>query len=113
VSEDNVETLREILDGWDPKQRLEAWKRGQSLDLSVIHPDVTFEDTILPDHVGETYRGFEGMATATEQWLEPFETVTVEFERIVGTGDCLVSIHRFGGKAQYTGIEVEAARLSE
>jgi hypothetical protein len=29
-----------------------------------------FEAANLPDHSGETYRGLEGVARATERWLE-------------------------------------------
>jgi ketosteroid isomerase-like protein len=33
--------------------------------------------------------------------------MTIELERIVGSGDHLVSIHRVRGTARYTGIEGE------
>jgi hypothetical protein len=64
------------LKGWDP----EAWRRGE-FDLSFFDPEVTYEDTILPDHIGETYRGHEGIARATMRWIEPYETITIETER--------------------------------
>jgi len=44
--------------------------------MSLLDSEVTYEDAILPDHVGETYRGVEGVARATERWLEPYEEVT-------------------------------------
>ena len=88
-----MEKLRGFLEGWDPKTDLEAWNRGEA-DLSLFDPKMAYEDTILPDHAGETYQGYEGVARATERWLEPFEALTVELDRIVGTGDRLVSIHR-------------------
>ena len=102
MSQGNVENLRAFLEVWD----LEAWRRGES-DMSLLDPKVTYEDTILPDHVGEAYRGHEGVARATERWLEPYEGLTIELEKIVGAGDRLVSIHRVRGKARYTGIEGE------
>src|SRR6476619_5903432 len=52
MSQENVEELRAFLEAWD----MEAWKRGEA-DLSLLDPEVTYEDTILTDHVGETYRG--------------------------------------------------------
>jgi len=107
MSEENVETLRPYLERWDPKADIEALHRGEAVDLSLIDPNVAYEDTILPDHVGETYRGFEGVLRATERWLEPFESLTVELERIVGTGDRLVSIHRVKMKARHSGIALE------
>jgi ketosteroid isomerase-like protein len=110
MSEENVRNLRGYLETWDPKGDLEALHRGEvdmSL-MSLIDPQVAYEDTVLPDHVGETYHGFDGMVRATEQWLEPFESVKVELERILDTGDRLVSIHRMQMKARHTGIEFES-----
>src|SRR6266516_5546782 len=107
MSQENVERLRGYLERWDPKADVEALNRGEAVDLSLIDPDLAYEDTILPDHVGETYRGFEGVLRATERWLEPFESLTVELERIIGTGDRLVSIHRVTMKARYSGIDLE------
>jgi len=69
---------------------------------------VVFEDTDLPDHAGETYHGYAGIARATEQWVEAFESVDIELERIEGSGDRLVSIHRLRMKARHTGIEFES-----
>jgi ketosteroid isomerase-like protein len=98
MSQENVESLRAF---WD------AWRPGGDVDLSLLDPEVTYEDTTLPDHVGETYRGHEGVARATERWLDPYEELTIELERIVGAGDRLVSIHRARSRARHTGIEEE------
>jgi hypothetical protein len=68
MSQENVENLRAVLEALN----LAAWSRGES-DRSLLDPKVTYEDTTLPDHVGETYRGHEGVARATERWLEPYE----------------------------------------
>jgi ketosteroid isomerase-like protein len=102
MSQGNVENLRALLEVMD----LEAWRRGES-DMSLLDPEVAYEDATLPDHVGETYRGHEGVARATERWLEPYERLTIELEQIVGADDRLVSIHRVRGRARYTGIEAE------
>jgi ketosteroid isomerase-like protein len=98
MSQENVENLRAF---W------EAWTPGEDMDMSILDPEVTFQDANLPDHIGETYRGHEGVARATERWLEPYESVKIELERIVGRGDHLVSIHHARSKARYTGIEDE------
>jgi ketosteroid isomerase-like protein len=102
MPQENVENLRAHLEAWDA----EAWRRGE-FDMSLFDPEVAYEDTVLPDHVGETYRGHDGVARATARWLEPFESTAIETERIVGDGDCLVSIHRVRAKARHTGIEFE------
>lgn len=108
VTTGNLERLREFLEAWDPKADLEAWKRGQA-DVSLLDPEIAYEDTILPDHVGETYRGYEGVARAMERWLEPFDSLTIESERIVGGANPLVSIHRVRMKALHTGIALDAS----
>jgi len=101
MSHENVENLRALLAAWN----VEAWKRGE--DMSLLDPEVAYEDTTLPDHVGETYLGHEGVARATARWIEPYEAFSIELERIVGAGDRLVSIHRVRARARHTGIEGE------
>jgi ketosteroid isomerase-like protein len=97
-SPENAEKLRAF---W------EAWTPGGEMDMSILDPDVIYEDPNLPDHIGEEYRGHEGIARATERWLESYQSLTIELERIVGSGDRLVSIHRGRSQARYTGIEEE------
>jgi hypothetical protein len=100
MSQDDVDNLRAF---W------ETWNTNEAPDMSLLDPEVTYEDTILPDHVGETYRGHEGVARAVARWLEPFAEMTICLERIVGEGDCLVSIHHVRAKARHTGIEFRIA----
>jgi ketosteroid isomerase-like protein len=102
VTQQNVENLRAVLESWN----LQAWSRGEA-DMSLLDPKVAYEDTNLPDHVGETYRGHKGVARATARWIEPYEELTSELEQIVGEDDRLVSIHRVRGRARYSGIEAE------
>ena len=59
MSQENAQNLRELLGTWN----MQAWKRGE--DMSLLDPDVAYEDATLPDHVGETYRGHDGVARAT------------------------------------------------
>ena len=53
MSQENVEAVRELgaLVGDD------ATELG---DLTMIDPEVVYEDDLLPDHVGETYVGYRG-----------------------------------------------------
>jgi ketosteroid isomerase-like protein len=108
MSQENVENLRAFLEAASGPiaTAVAAWKGGEA--LSLLGPEVTYKDTTLPDHVGETYRGHEGVIRATERWAEPYEELTVELEHVVGAGDQLVSIHRVRAKARHTGIEFEA-----
>jgi ketosteroid isomerase-like protein len=102
MSQENVENLRAFVTEWD----LEAMSRGEG-DMSLLDPEVAYEDTNLPDHVGEIYRGHEGVARATERWTDAYEELTSELEQIVGMGDRLVSIHRVRARARHSGIEAE------
>jgi ketosteroid isomerase-like protein len=105
---DNVESLRAFLGTWSRQEwTLEAWQRGEVIDMHLFDPDVVYEDTVLPDHVGEAYRGHEGVVRAAERWIEGSEWLLVELEQIVGTGDRLVSIHRLRSKARHSGIEFD------
>lgn len=106
MSQQNVESLRAFLERFCNFAFLQAVSRGEA-DVSLLDPEVSYEDTVLPDHVGETYRGYEGVARATARWIEPFDELTVELEEIVGAGDRLVSIVRGRGRARHTGIELE------
>jgi len=102
MSQENVESLQTYFETWS----WEAWLRGE-FDTSLLARDVTYEDTTLPDHVGETYRGPEGVIRATERWVEPFEWLQIELERVLSAGDRLVCIHRVRARARHTAIELD------
>jgi ketosteroid isomerase-like protein len=108
MSEENVEKLRAFLEPWGREAwTLEAWQRGEVIDMSFLDPDVAYEDTVLPDHGDEVYRGHEGVNRAAERWIEGSEWLLVELEQIVEAGDRLVSIHRLRSRARHTGIEFD------
>lgn len=98
MPEDNAERLRD----WCTR-----WGMGEQPDFSLLDPDVVFEDDILPDHAGETYRGLEAFVRATRTWLQPYERFNIELERMAGSGNRLVTVHHFRGTGRHTGIESE------
>jgi ketosteroid isomerase-like protein len=105
MSQENVETLRAFLETiTDIPAFVDAAKRGD-VDLSALDPDVAYEDENLPDHIGETYRGYEGVIRAAERWAEASEVLTIELQRIIGSGDRLISIHGIHSRARHSGIE--------
>ena len=109
MSRQNAENLRAFLEGWGQEPWTpEAWQRGAVIDMSLLDPHVIYEDETLPDHIGEAYRGHDGIVRAGKRWIEPFEWLLVELEQIIDAGDCLVSIHRTRSKARHSGIEFEA-----
>jgi ketosteroid isomerase-like protein len=108
MAQDNVESLRSFLEQTlqDILAFVDAAKRGDA-DMSLLDSDVVYEDSNLPDHIGEAYRGHDGILRAAERWAEASEALTIELERIIGSGDHLVSIHRVRSRARHTGIEFD------
>jgi ketosteroid isomerase-like protein len=104
MSQENVERLRAYLEVFDS----EALSRGE-VDCPFLASDVTYADEILPDHVGDVYRGRAGIGRAGRAWLAPYATHSIELERIIDAGDSVVSVHRFRATARTTGIEFDAA----
>jgi ketosteroid isomerase-like protein len=108
--QENVENLRAFLEGWSREAWTpEAWERDEVIDMSFLDPEVVYEDTTLPDHIGEAYRGHEGIQRAAKRWIEPQEWMLVELEQIIEAGDQLVSVHRLRSKARHSGIEFDTA----
>jgi ketosteroid isomerase-like protein len=101
MSQENVERLHAFLRGLGS----EVWETHGEPDLSLLDPDVVCEDDVLPDHAGESYRGHEGVIRSYRICLEAYEEFRIELEQIAGSGDRLISIHRFRGKGRHTGIE--------
>jgi len=107
MSQDNIETLRAFLEAWGQEAWTpETWPTAAA-DMSVFDPEVAYEDTVLPDQVGEVYRGHEGVARAWRRWVEGSERLLVELEEIIEVGDRFVSIHRVHSKAPHTGLEFD------
>lgn len=109
MTQENVETLRafsELLR--DITELVDALKHGKADLSALVDADVIYEDQNLPDHIGESYRGYEGLLRAAERWADASEDLTVELDRIIGSGDVLVSIHSMHSKARSSGIEFDA-----
>jgi ketosteroid isomerase-like protein len=109
MSRENVEILRAwaaALEARPGEGPLVTRDTGEAV-TSRFDPEVVYEDASWLDHAAETYHGIDGVVRATERWTEPFEELTLDLERIVGGGDCLVSIHRFRARARRTGIEFD------
>jgi hypothetical protein len=78
MSQENVELVRK---SW------EGLMRGDSGALSVFDPDVIYEDDLLPDDVGETYHGIEGVMKAWALWAQPWEDLETGMEWVRDAGD--------------------------
>src|SRR5215207_1094139 len=71
MSQQNVDTIHST---W------EAWTTGDATALAVLDSDVVYEDDLLPDHVGETYRGVDGLLKASSIWAEPWDEFETDIE---------------------------------
>ena len=58
-----------------------------------LDPEVVYEDEILPDHVGETYRGADGFRKAWSRAVDPWESIERSVEWIREAEDNVVSCH--------------------
>ena len=87
-----------------------AWAEYLARVTPFFAPDVVIEadpENRSPDMAGQTYRGLEGFRRAGATYTEPFEAVIYDFERLVGSGDRLVSIYRMRARARHSGISFD------
>ncbi len=76
--------------------------------VALYAPDFVYEDAVLPDHVGESYRGIDGSLRAAEGWIEPCEWLLVNLDQIIDADERVVSLHRARLKMRHTEIEFES-----
>jgi ketosteroid isomerase-like protein len=100
MSRENVETVRT---SW------EAWMKGDvAALLGILDSEVVYEDDLLPDHAGETYRGVEGLVRAWSSWTEPWEDFESGLEWVRDAGhDVVVSCHWARMRGKGSGIPGE------
>jgi ketosteroid isomerase-like protein len=110
MAQENVEKLRAFLGAWgEQRWTPELTASEDAIDMDVLDRDVLYEDTVLPDHVGEAYRGHDGVRRATQRLNEGNEWMRIELLDVLGSGDRLVSCHRVRTKARYSEIEFEVS----
>ena len=104
MSQENVETVRK---SWD------ALMSGDTGARSVFDPNVIYENDLLPDDIGETYQGIEGVLKAWTLWAQPWEKLETDLEWVRGAGDKVVSCHlaRMRGKGSGVAGEFRYAYL--
>ena len=83
------------------------WDAYTQASAAIYAPDFVYEDNVMPDHHGETYRGFEGYRKAVATFTEPFAEMIYELERLVGAGDRVVLVYRVQATARQTGIRFD------
>ena len=117
MSQENVEKVREFLAMWDgetlrPESRPFQRIFSSEVAVALYAPDAVYEDAILPDHVGEPYRGLDSFIRAAGGWIEPSEWVRVDLDQIIDADERVVSLHRVHSKMRHTGIEFDSVPLA-
>jgi ketosteroid isomerase-like protein len=107
MSEENVELARRGLAAINETYRtgdLDAW---QQVVEEVFDPEVVLEATNEAFTEGE-WRGHAGAVGFVANQMEVLESMWIRPDEYIDAGDdCLVVAITFGGRARYTGIEVE------
>lgn len=98
---DNVELVQ---------RAFEVWNRGSIEEfLELVDPEVEWcPNQQMPD-VDAVYRGHEGVRRFFRDFIEPWETITVEALDTRTKGDEVVMLVRFQAKGR-DGIEVDVTR---
>jgi ketosteroid isomerase-like protein len=99
MSQENVEVVRS---SW------EGLMRGDAAALEMFDSAVVYEDDLLPENAGETYRGVDGVVKAWLLWAEPWDELRTEIEWVRDAGaDSVVSCHRARMRGKGSGVEAE------
>jgi ketosteroid isomerase-like protein len=86
----------------------EAWNRGDcDAWLALLDPQVEIHTSgVFPDLSAE-YRGHRRARKFWHQLREPWESFSIEVERIEEEGDCAAAAIRFRGRGLDSGVEVD------
>ena len=96
MSQENVEIVQRLYAEWERGNLFAA--KGLDPNIRMVWSDAT--------PVGEQESvGLERVGQAMRRWLEPFERVTLEAERIIDAGDQVVAISVWRGRGKGSGIE--------
>ena len=111
MSQQNLEVMRSLYEGWQaaPRGVFDEELTGALLDPDFeLHPD--------PDAywvgVNETYRGPGGLAKYMAAIYEAFDDYTPEVERFLEAGDKVVTLAIERARGRDSGAEVQQARTA-
>jgi ketosteroid isomerase-like protein len=107
-----VAQIQEFLTGGDVVSRLEdeeAVRRMRLLFERLAEPH--FETAMIgPDYLPGAleFNGFEGLVEAWRDWTSPFDSYTVELERVISAEEHVVSLVSMSGTTKLGGPRIEA-----
>jgi ketosteroid isomerase-like protein len=99
MSQENLETLRQILEAFNSKDIERA--------LALTHPDFDLE--VPPDLSAEpdSYRGHDGMRRYWESFEDVMDEIRIEPEQLFDAGEAVVVAIHLTAKGRRTAIAVE------
>jgi len=99
MSQENVQRIRDL---WP------TVNRGHTASLAFFDNDVVYESDLLPDHVGQAYRGIDGLVKAWSVWTEAWDRLETDIEWVRDAGrDAVVSCHQARMRGKGSGVEAE------
>jgi SnoaL-like domain len=120
VSSENVERAERIMSSMPLDNLADAIRNTRRVEemAATLEPDLDPEFEVLsigPEYMGEgsVYRGLGGFLEFWTDWLEPWESFSIETERFVDAGDKVVQLARQVGwlKGEGTPIVSEGAAV--
>jgi uncharacterized protein len=102
MSEENVEIVRRVYDGYLSGDFERA--------LSLVDPAVECDVSIRPD--GKVYRGHDGVIEALRTWSGTWEAFRIDVEEIIDGGDSVVGVERQSGRGKGSGLPMAQQTFS-
>ena len=98
MSQENVEIVRAAL---------ETWNRGDlEASLEYVSPGWEWHTAQLFPGTDAVYRGKQGFTRFWNNFREPWESISVEIERIEDLGDRVLVLFMFYGQGKLSGVDV-------
>ena len=110
MSQENVETVRAVMEAYQQPEMMAALVDGE-LDLELADPQIEWDASrlteMLPD-LAEIYRGHEGVRTYWRRWFGAWKDLQFEIEDVLDAGeDVVVLIRNQRQWGRHTGICTE------
>jgi ketosteroid isomerase-like protein len=99
MSQENVEVVRAVIDGW---------LRGDPASLELISEDVVYvAPPDMPRVSGGTYRGHDGVLQWVVDWRQEWTDYELDIERIEDLGDQVLTVERNRATGKRSGVAVD------
>ncbi len=103
MSEENVEIIRAVVDGW---------LRSDPSTLTLIAEDVVYVSSPTAPPGFGTYHGHEGVVQHLVDWRQAWTDYEMEIERVEDLGDQVMTIERNRAKGKRSGVGVDMRTYS-